>query len=78
VPQSQLYSQPVDTDGNGLPDRWQMHYFGHLGVDPNADPDHDGLNNLQEYFITPTRPMRHRRDECRMVGSGPLFESDVQ
>jgi hypothetical protein len=26
-----------------------MHYFGHLGVDPNADPDHDGLSNLQEY-----------------------------
>jgi hypothetical protein len=50
VPQSQLYSQPTDTDGNGLPDRWQMHYFGHLGVDPNADPDHDGLSNLQEYL----------------------------
>jgi Ankyrin repeats (many copies) len=38
-----------DSDGRGLPDRWQMHNFGHLGVDPNADPDEDGLTNLEEY-----------------------------
>lgn len=38
-----------DTDGRGLPDRWQILYFGHLGVDPNADPDGDGLTNLEEY-----------------------------
>ncbi len=49
VPQSQLYSQPTDTDGNGLPDAWELHYFGQTGVDPNADPDGDGLSNLQEY-----------------------------
>ena len=49
VPQSQLYSQPVDTDGHGLPDIWQQIYFGHTGVNPNADPDGDGLSNLQEY-----------------------------
>jgi len=49
VPQSQLYSQPVDSDGNGLPDLWEQLYFGHIGVDPNADPDGDGLSNLQEY-----------------------------
>jgi hypothetical protein len=39
-----------DSDGNGLPDAWEQHYFGHLGVDPNADPDGDGLTNLQEYL----------------------------
>jgi hypothetical protein len=38
-----------DSDGNGLPDAWEQHYFGHLGVDPNADPDGDGLTNLQEF-----------------------------
>jgi hypothetical protein len=38
-----------DTDGKGLPDRWQMRYFGHLGVDPNADPDGDGLTNIEEF-----------------------------
>lgn len=39
----------TDTDGRGLPDRWQMRHFGTLGVDPNADPDGDGLTNLEEY-----------------------------
>ncbi len=40
---------PIDTDGNGLPDWWEQQHFGHNGVDPNADPDNDGLSNLQEY-----------------------------
>jgi subtilisin family serine protease len=41
----------VDTDGNGLPDWWELEYFGHLtGTDPNADPDHDGMSNLEEWI----------------------------
>ena len=41
----------VDTDANGLPDWWEQQYFGHLtGTDPNADPDHDGMSNLQEWL----------------------------
>ena len=39
-----------DTNGNGLPDWWQLIYFGHLGNDPNADADGDGLSNLAEYL----------------------------
>jgi hypothetical protein len=39
-----------DTDGNGLPDWWELKYFGVLtGTDPLADPDHDGVSNLNEY-----------------------------
>jgi hypothetical protein len=50
IPEDQLYSQPqMDSDGSGLPVIWEKIYFGHTGVDPNADPDHDGLSNLQEY-----------------------------
>lgn len=50
IPQDQLYSQPqMDPDGSGLPVIWEKIYFGHTGVDPNGDPDHDGLSNLQEY-----------------------------
>jgi subtilisin family serine protease len=46
----------VDTDSNGLPDWWELQYFGHLtGTDPNADPDHDGMSNLAEW-IAGTNP----------------------
>jgi len=41
----------VDTDGNGLPDWWEIQYFGDVGVDPAADPDGDGFTNLQEYLL---------------------------
>jgi hypothetical protein len=39
------------TGTNGLPDWWQMEYFGALNVDPYADPDNDGLCNLDEYQL---------------------------
>jgi hypothetical protein len=39
----------LDSDGNGLPDAWELLYFGQIGADPNADSDGDGLTNLQEY-----------------------------
>ncbi len=38
-----------DSDGSGMPDWWQLNNFGHLGVDPYADPDGDGWVNMQEY-----------------------------
>jgi hypothetical protein len=39
----------LDSDGNGMPDYWQLQCFAHLGVDPDADPDGDATSNLQEY-----------------------------
>jgi hypothetical protein len=37
------------TDGTGMSDGWEILYFGHTGIDPNADPDGDGLSNYQEF-----------------------------
>jgi len=39
-----------DTCGIGIPDWWQLAHFGHLGIDPNADPDHDGMSNYDEFW----------------------------
>jgi len=40
----------TDSNGNGLPDAWERIYFGALGVNPNADPDGDGMSNKEEYL----------------------------
>ena len=41
---------PGPLDSNGLPLAWELLNFGTSGVDPNADPDHDGMSNAQEYL----------------------------
>ncbi len=38
-----------DADDNGLPDAWELAYFGTTAVDPDADPDGDLVTNLDEY-----------------------------
>jgi uncharacterized repeat protein (TIGR03803 family) len=44
-----LSSTKVDTDKDGLPDAWEQRYFQSLDNSPDADPDCDGLSNLEEY-----------------------------
>jgi hypothetical protein len=39
----------IDWDQNGLCDDWEMYYLGYIGVDPNGDPDGDGMSNWVEY-----------------------------
>ncbi len=44
---------PSDVNGDGLPDAWQVQYFGSItnpNATPTANPDGDGFNNLQEYI----------------------------
>ena len=39
-----------DTAGIGIADDWQLAHFGRIGIDPNADPDHDGMSNYAEFW----------------------------
>ena len=71
----------ADTDGDGLPDWWELAN----GLDPNnpsdasADPDNDGLTNLQEYqyWTDPHNPDTdgdglNDGDELVVYGTNPL------
>src|SRR2546423_3271959 len=44
---AQLY---IDSNGNGLPDSWELTYFGNLNQNAAGDADGDGISNLQEFF----------------------------
>lgn len=39
----------VDSDGDGLPDSWELAYFGNLSETAAGDPDDDGRTNWQEF-----------------------------
>lgn len=39
-----------DTDGDSLPDSWEVQYFSNLSQSASGDPDGDGRNNLTEYL----------------------------
>jgi len=42
----------VDSDSDGLPDSWELQYFGSTtGASAAANADGDGLTNLQEYLL---------------------------
>ena len=62
---------PGQLDTNGLPIAWELLNFGTLGVDPNADPDADGMSNLQEY-LAGTNPNNANSDlEITSFGATP-------
>jgi alpha-tubulin suppressor-like RCC1 family protein len=44
-----------DTDDDGLPDKWEIQFFGNLSQTANVDYDEDGYTNYQE-FINNTDP----------------------
>jgi hypothetical protein len=39
-----------DNDNDGMPDCWEIAWFGDTSQTASGDADHDGVNNLQEYL----------------------------
>lgn len=48
----------ADANSDGISDAWELTFFGTLSVNPDADPDFDGLSNSEEYSLglNPTQP----------------------
>ena len=45
-----IYSVSSDSDNDGMPDNWEMQYFGTLDRDGSGDFDGDGIADLDEYL----------------------------
>lgn len=55
----------MDSDLDGLPDSWEMTYFGDLTQGPSGEADWDGLTNLQEFRLG-TNPRNRDTDNDGM------------
>jgi len=40
----------IDSDGDGMPDSWELTYFANLSQTATGDFDGDGVSNFDEYF----------------------------
>ena len=75
-----------DTDGNGLPDWWQILYLGATGNQPTADPDADGYTQADEFSreANPLLPDRivaggisRRRSDVTLVNLADFYQYDI-
>ena len=55
----------IDSDGSGLPDWWQLKYFGQIGVDPYGNPAMAGA--ICKSFRTGGIQISPTRHLCRKV-----------
>jgi hypothetical protein len=59
----------TDSNGNGIPDWWEMEYFGNLNQTAEGDFDGDGVDNLDEY-LEGTNPTNAASYDPRLYLSG--------
>ena len=64
---------PADMDADGLPDDWEMGFFGTLDRGPDDDPEGDGFPNRIEFgpgsVARGGRPCGCRSEACEAIQS---------
>ena len=65
----------ADSNHNGIPDWWEIQYFGGLLANVTLDPDGDGVNNLNEYACG-TDPT-HSNSCLRVMSTQRIGSNDV-
>jgi hypothetical protein len=72
-------TETEDSDGDGLPDSWELEYFGSLSEDATGDPDKDDLTNLQEYSLSTDPSDKDTDDDGLNDGKDPNpLEADIK
>ena len=64
-----------DADADGLPDNWEISYFGDLGQSGSDDPDGDLLTNQQEYSMG-TDPNNPDQDNNGVLDGNDDWDGD--
>lgn len=67
----------VDSDGDGMPDSWELAYFDDLAAaDPDADSDGDGWSNAREAELG-TNPLASNKAPMLANNQMVLFEQGI-
>ena len=63
-----------DTAGIGIPDWWQLKYFGYVGINPDEDPDNTGMTAYEDFWagLNPTNPASVFKVVNATVANGTL------
>ena len=58
----------TDADQDALPDWWEYEWLGNLSYGSSDDPNHDGLNNLQEFLLGTNPNVSPQPDSNGVIG----------
>ncbi len=68
-----------DTADIGIADWWELKYFGYIGINPNSDPNNNGLTAYDDFWagLNPTNPASvFKIESASVTNSGTTIKWD--